>query len=284
MIVKHTSFIEGRIAMFWKTPLIKHLFKDPIKEEESETIEEVRAEESQRLNESYHQAIGRMAAFFAHEIRNPLTSIIGFAQFLEQDEIIRSHDNLSQYISIIKEESMKMEVLIEELLNLSKAHLHQDHLSIIDIEHSINKIISIFEMQDRYQDIHFQTQVSKDCYVLGNVHQFERVLLNLLNNGIEAMQEKGIIEISVHKRNVSVLLDIIDDGPGILPEDMERIFLPFFTTKDEGTGIGLPVCRTIIEAMNGTLKITNHPTKGIHVSIELPQSKHMTYGSSETIY
>ncbi len=223
--------------------------------------------------DNYHVGIGKMAAFFAHEIRNPLTSIIGFSQYLEQKSAIKADPNISHYISIIKEEALKMELMIQELLSLSTSHLEHDNLSIIDVRHSIEKIITIYSIQTADKNITFKTNLAEETYITGNTIRFERMLVNLIKNAIEAIQENGIIEIIVTKADNFIFISIIDSGPGIPVEQLEQIFFPFFTTKDVGTGIGLPICKAIIETLNGTMTIENHPSKGVHVKMKIPQNQ-----------
>ncbi|WP_025027088.1 two-component system sensor histidine kinase NtrB [Caldalkalibacillus mannanilyticus] len=247
------------------------------KEEQPEENKNPSELEKNQSLDNYHAVIGKMSAFFAHEIRNPLTSIIGFAQFLDQHPTIKSDPNVSHYISIIKEEAVRMEALIQELLSLSKSHLDHDNLSIIDVKHSIEKVVTLYTMQQSKQDVQFKLNLVDEIYVTGNTNRFERVLINLINNAIDAMEKKGVIDIRVVKESKFVVISIIDSGPGISAEKLEHIFYPFFTTKDEGTGLGLPICKTIIETINGTLDIQNHPTKGVHVKIRVPLSQHTSY-------
>lgn len=251
--------------------------KQDHEEKHDEKQSDTSSNESARpANENYHAVIGRMSAFFAHEIRNPLTSIIGFAEFMEQHPAIKADPNIAHYTSIIREEALKMELLIQELLSLSKSHLDHDNLSIIDVKQSVNKIITIYTMKADKQNITFQTHIEEDVYITGNASRFERMIINLINNAIEAIQEEGTIEIRIVKEHKHVYISIIDSGPGIDPDQLEQIFYPFYTTKDEGTGIGLPICKTIVETLNGTMDITNHPTKGVHVKMKIPYSEHAT--------
>ncbi|MCD8502414.1 MAG: hypothetical protein LRY71_13080 [Bacillaceae bacterium] len=116
-------------------------------------------EENEPSVTNHHATIGKVAAFFAHEIRNPLTTIIGFSKYLEQENLIKSNPTISNYISIIKDEALRMEILIKELLSLSKTHLEDDNLSIIDVKHSIEKIITIYTMQADKQNVRFEKKI-----------------------------------------------------------------------------------------------------------------------------
>ncbi|MBP3040543.1 HAMP domain-containing histidine kinase [Bacillaceae bacterium Marseille-Q3522] len=227
--------------------------------------------------DDYHVAVGKMAAFFAHEIRNPLTSIIGFTQFLEQNKTIQSDPTVAHYTTIIREEALRMESLIQELLNLSKSHLHYDNLSIIDVTHCVEKIVTLYQLQSKEKNIHFHSSLIDHAYVYGNTERFERVLINIIKNAVEAVSDNGTIEIQVYKENKAIIVKIIDSGEGIQPEYLEQIFFPFYTTKDGGSGIGLAICKSIIEAMNGTIEIQNHPSKGAQVKLKIPECKHSNY-------
>ncbi|MEK3889894.1 sensor histidine kinase [Bacillus sp. FSL K6-3431] len=227
----------------------------------------------QKSPENYDEVIGRMAAFFAHEIRNPLTSIIGFAQFLEQDQVVQSNHNISQYLSIIKEEALRMESLIKELLSLSTTDFHQDNLSIIDMKYSIEKVITIFSMQPNHANVQFSTSFSDETYINGNVGRFEQLLINLINNAIEASNDDCIIDIHIEKENEYASVLISDNGIGIPVEQLEQIFFPLYTTKDEGTGVGLPICKAIVETLNGTISIQNNLPKGTQVKLRIPLMK-----------
>jgi len=257
-------------------------FKKQKEQQQEQHVKEGDPKNPESVNgslENYHTVIGKMSAFFAHEIRNPLTSIIGFTQFLDTHPTVKSDPNLAHYLSIIRDEATRMEALIQELLSLSTSYLDQDNLSIIDVKHSIEKIVTIYQMQESKKHILFKTDLEDDTYITGNSSRFERVIINLINNSIEAMSNEGIIEIQLKKDGKHVLLSLIDNGTGISPEQLEQIFYPFYTTKDEGTGLGLPICKTIIETMSGTLDIQNHSTKGVHVKIKLPQSRQVSHKS-----
>lgn len=233
----------------------------------------IQDDEEEQIAMKNDAMIGKMAAFFAHEIRNPLTSIIGFSQHLERNPIVKNDPNLSVYVSIIKEEALRMEVLIQELLNLSKLNYENDNVSIIDVKQSIEKIITIYSPRAKEKNIQFKTELIDNVFINGNSERFERVLINLVINAIEAIEEKGIIEIAMKKENHCVVIMITDNGPGIEEENLEQIFYPFYTTKDDGTGIGLPICRSIIEALGGNITIKNAQSGGVQAILKIPLSK-----------
>ncbi|MFT8323180.1 MAG: HAMP domain-containing sensor histidine kinase [Bacillus sp. (in: firmicutes)] len=234
-------------------------------------------EHQQLSSDKFDSEIGKMAAFFAHEIRNPLTTIIGFTQYLEKEAKAKSETNIAHYSSIIREEANRIELLIQELLTLSKSHLHYDNLTIIDVKHSIEKIVTIYSLQFEKKNITIHTNVGSSLYISGNANRFERLLINLIKNAGEAIEENGTISIEAAKENKKIVISIKDNGPGISPKQLEDIFYPFYTTKDEGTGLGLPICKTIVETLNGQLEISSELNEGVNITISIPESRHTSF-------
>ncbi|GIN70598.1 hypothetical protein J14TS2_10730 [Bacillus sp. J14TS2] len=241
----------------------------PFKKQKGEPKVLVKEEKS----ENHDEVIGRLAAFFAHEIRNPLTSIIGFTQFLEQDQTVKADPKISQYLSIIKDEALRMESLIQELLILSTTDFQKDHLSIINVKSLVEKTIAIFNMQPQYKKVEFTVDLLEELYITANESRFEQLLVNLMNNAIEATNGECVIHTQLKKIDKDVYILITDNGTGIPEDSIEHLFTPFFTTKEEGTGVGLPICKAIVEALNGELTIQNQTPKGTQVQIRLPLMK-----------
>ncbi|MBO0996037.1 sensor histidine kinase [Bacillus sp. SD088] len=223
--------------------------------------------------ENHDEIIGRLAAFFAHEIRNPLTSIIGFTQFLEQDQTVKADPKISQYLSIIKDEALRMESLIQELLILSTTDFQKDHLSIINVKNMVEKSIAIFKMQPEYENVQFSTDLPDEIYITGNESRLKQLFVNLMNNAIEASEGDCLIHTRLKKEDKDVWIFITDNGKGVPEELIDHLFSPFFTTKEEGTGVGLPICKAIVETLNGELSIQNQQPKGTQVRIRLPLIK-----------
>ncbi|GIN56030.1 sensor histidine kinase [Lederbergia ruris] len=248
--------------MIWKKML-------PLKKQKNKS--EILVKE--KKEESHDEIIGRLAAFFAHEIRNPLTSIIGFSQFLEQDQTVKTNPKISQYLSIIKDEALRMESLIQELLVLATTDFQKDHLSIINVKYMVEKTIAVFKMQPEYENVQFSTDLLDEIYITGNESRMKQLLVNLMNNAIEASEGECVIHTRLKKEDKDVWIFITDNGKGI-PEDLiDHLFSPFFTTKEDGTGVGLPICKAIVETLNGELSIQNQQPKGTQVRIRLPLIK-----------
>jgi two-component system nitrogen regulation sensor histidine kinase NtrY len=102
--------------------------------------------------------------------------------------------------------------------------------------------------------------------------QFEQVLINLIKNARDASGDEGIIRLSIHRSANSLQVIVADDGPGMTEQVMQQALLPFYSTKQEGTGLGLPLCREIVEAHGGQLSIRNGASSGLEVILRFPQS------------
>ncbi|MBS4206997.1 HAMP domain-containing sensor histidine kinase [Bacillus sp. FJAT-50079] len=255
--------------------MIRQLFNRISRKKQDNNIdtnqEEVNVE---RQTANYDEIVGRMSAFFAHEIRNPLTSIIGFTQFLEQDEVVQANPKIQHYLSIIKDEALRMEALIQELLSLATTDFQRDNVSIVDVKYIIEKTVIIFQMQPEYQNIYFNTSLLEEVYIKGNADRLEQLLINLINNAIEACGKDCSIDIFLEKDSENVSILIADNGIGIPVDQIDQIFYPLFTTKDTGSGIGLPVCKAIVETLGGTITLQNRLPKGTEVRVEIPLIKH----------
>ncbi|WP_052352988.1 PAS domain S-box protein [Neobacillus dielmonensis] len=207
---------------------------------------------------------GQLAAGIAHEIRNPLTAIKGFLQLMESDKNVKS-----TYIDIINSEMNRIEQILSELLLLSKPQGQKiKETSIIKILQNVKALIDA-------QAILNNTNVTISCttkipHLVCDENQLKQVFINLLKNSIEAMPDGGTINIEVDKYNEnSVMITVSDQGSGIANEHLDHVGQPFFTTKENGTGLGLMISMQIIKNHNGTFHISSSPN-GTIIEITLP--------------
>jgi two-component system, sporulation sensor kinase D len=223
------------------------------------------------LNESQKiDFVGTLAASTAHEIKNPLTGIKGLVQLLvekhpeEQDQF---------YYSVIMKEIERINSIVSEFLILGKPMAQT--LSLYDIRSIIAELRPIIESEARHFNIEVEWNIIKEpIRVHCTKDQLKQVILNIAKNGFEAMEVGKKLKIQIHHENEWAKIMIIDTGQGLNEKDIDKVFDPFYTSKKEGTGLGLFVCKRIIESFNGTIEFSSKPQIGTTVTISLPLIKH----------
>jgi two-component system sensor kinase FixL len=212
-------------------------------------------------------ALGQLVAEITHEIKNPLIMIGGFARQLSrtiQDEKSQSK------LKIISDEVQRLENLLLELKEVYRPQ--QLAIEKVNINTLLREIVSLSSEDCKVADIALQVETPEDpIWVEGDPGKLKQVFLNLVKNAMEAMETGGRLMISSKRSAGRAEITISDNGPGILPENREKLFTPFFTTKRRGTGLGLSVSKKIIEEHpGGTLDLDSEEGKGTVVRISLP--------------
>jgi two-component system, NtrC family, sensor histidine kinase HydH len=228
------------------------------------------AREQERL-----AVLGEMSAGLAHEIRNPLGAITGAAQLLTEDLTDNSANNneMDQFLSIIVEESQRLNNVVKTFLEFSRSS--EFSKGKVDLSLLLEKSIPIIKTTEPRLSI----STDKDGLITpvkGNEDKLKQVIINLLMNSIQSIDdiETGIVKIKLsmgmfsHKK--VVVLEITDNGSGIPKNIIHSVFKPFFTTSNGGTGLGLPICKKIIENHHGKIKILSDGEKGTTVTIMIP--------------
>jgi len=237
-----------------------------------------------KLEAAIHRAdqmamVGTMAAGLAHEIKNPLGGIKGAAQLLQME--LEAGSELIEYPRVMIREAERINTIIEELLDLAKPR--KPKIEQVNISQILDEIMLLQKQALAERNISFQlnldpsippTYADRDLLI--------RLFLNLIKNAGEAVENGGeiIIESRIDSeyhlsgpggRSVPlVMISIIDNGAGIPPQELERIFTPFFTTKTGGSGLGLAICQKIITDHGGYLKIVPRSEGGTEVKVSLP--------------
>lgn len=236
-------------------------------------ITEIQHLKKEVLRKERLASLGSLAAGVAHEIRNPLSSIKGFATYFK--ERYREVPEDQKTADIMIKEVERLNRVIGQLLEFARPmNVVRKEVNLIDtIRHSIEMIKSqagakgVQIVSDDMPDEPFYAYIDQD--------KIGQVLLNLYLNAMDAMDNGGILKVSVEKDTVNsnVTVRVTDTGHGIPSQDLGRVFDPYFTTKQSGTGLGLAIVHKILEAHSGQIKITSSEDQGTTVSVILPSGE-----------
>ncbi|MBN2317535.1 MAG: DUF4118 domain-containing protein [Acidobacteria bacterium] len=218
-------------------------------------------------------AIGNLSAGLAHEIRNPLASIEGSAGILGKGSL--TEEQHREFLEIIKKECRRLNRLLGNLLDFARPPVPQRQ-SII-LEPLLESVIRLVSHTASEKDIRIYRTVSPpDLTLNGDGEQLKQVILNLVLNAIQAMPEGGRIQLNARLEASDLIVEVVDEGTGVAPEDLDRIFTPFFTTRENGTGLGLAVANQIIMQHGGILEARINTGGGMIFTIAIPQTEKET--------
>ena len=226
-----------------------------------------------RLMESEKMsALGQLGAGIAHEVKNPLTSIRGYAQ-MGQRKVPHDHP-LTEYFRTIEKETDRSLEILKNLLRFARQETAQ--MSVIDLNTVVSDTVKLVTHQLMMKDVHVEARLcGQPLHVTGNANQMEQVLLNLCINAGDAMEGKGggtITVITDVADGGTARIHVADTGSGIPPEVVGRIFDPFFTTKPvgKGTGLGLSVSYGIVKEHKGEIGVESRVGEGTTFNIRIP--------------
>lgn len=252
-LMNHKGMVMGNVIVF-----ADHTEKKEL---------ELQLARAERLSE-----LGEMAAGIAHEIKNPLYSIKGSAEIISED--FKECDKKYNIVKIMISEIDRLNNLINEFLMFARPK--EPTFIETDLYDLIRKTLEIVKFKFSKSDkiIEFVTNKNiSSCHV--DPEQVKQVLINIIFNALEAVynNDNGYIKINIMENCSNVIVDVIDNGPGISEGCIEKIFTPFFSTKDSGVGLGLSISQKLIESNNGKISVTNNRNGGCCFSIYLPLSK-----------
>jgi len=197
--------------------------------------------------------IGELASRMAHDLRNPLSTIKNVIEIMETKPKLKIEEKL-QYYGKLRRAMNRMSHQVDDVLDFVRAsELKLQPNSVLDLINSAKDSITI--PNDVKMTVE-QIDVKINC----DYRKIEVVFSNLLLNAIQSMETVGEVKIRIIENPGDVLIAFVDSGPGISPENIEKIFDPLFTTKQLGTGLGLSICKNIIEQHGGSITVKNNPT------------------------
>ncbi len=264
------SLLVGGAVIFHIRQLV-----DRLAEEDRKRV----STEAQLAHSARLVSLGRMAAGVAHEINNPLAAIgelAGLMEDLIDDAFLRS----SPHAELFQDNVRKIQTHVDRTREITHRLLgfarrmepHHDSVNVNDVA---REALSFIEREASFRQVELVRQLDPDLPIITSDRaQLQQVVLNLLNNALDAVDEGGRITVESRPVDDGVEVAVVDNGSGIPPELRDRIFDPFFTTKapGEGSGLGLSICHTIMKGLGGTLSFDSAPGRGTTFRVRLPRS------------
>jgi signal transduction histidine kinase len=237
-----------------------------------ESIIEKRAAERMRLKEQLNRAerlsaMGEMAASISHEIRNPLGIIRSSAELLKKK--VSKIDPGNALPDIIVEEASRLNGIITDFINYARPR--SPKLSACRVDDVIEKTLAFLGAQIQEKGYTIEKAYQNPLLeIMGDAPMLHQSFLNVFINAMQAMPDGGRIGVGIRTEGGNVRVEIEDAGQGIPIDLLDKIWDPFFTTKDKGTGLGLGIVKNIVEAHGGRVRLANREPQGARVTIELP--------------
>jgi two-component system sensor histidine kinase KdpD len=236
--------------------------------------------ERRRVVESLAQAhdeLGRRveyAGIVAHDLRNPLSAILVYARMLEQQRTVTDPERAQRHAAQIVHVAETMGIILEDILSVAKLEagtleVARGRLELVDLLDTLQ-----LQAEVAYPDARIRTDVRVgEVWVEGDAVQLSRVLLNLISNAVKYGAEDSVVDLVLHRQQETALLKVVDHGDGIPPEDVPVLFEKFSRlpsgTKVEGSGLGLYICKSIVEAHDGEIWVEETPGGGATFCISL---------------
>jgi len=217
-------------------------------------------------------SLGRLAAGIAHEIKNPLSAMSINLQLLEEEvssSSPSSRERLLNYLNIVEAETKRLEGIVQNFLLFAKPPPLE--LSQVSINQTLDKVLALINREARADGVKITREYCRDLpLVWGDGEQLSQAFLNIVINSLQAMEGKGQLTVRTVSGRQHIEVEISDRGQGIASEDREKIFELYFTTKEEGTGLGLPITQRIIHEHRGWINVESKAGKGTKFRIGLP--------------
>ena len=222
-------------------------------------------------------AIGELAGMVGHDLRNPLSGIKNAAYYLRKKGATCREGQTKEMLEIIDKAIEHSNKIINDLLDYSR----QMHLELTETRTSalLNEAMQMIQVPDRIQIVN---HVLEETWVRVDTDKMMRVFINLIKNAIDAMPEKGTLEIRSRQKGENVEIDFADTGTGIPNEVLSKIFTPLVTTKAQGMGFGLAICKRIIDSHGGKIAVKTEVNKGTTFTITLPIKPKLEIGGEKT--
>ena len=239
-------------------------------------MQEIKALEAEVDRREHLSMMGNLAATVAHEVRNPLNAIsMGLQRLKAEFQPTQDEGEYSRFIELMRKEVHRLNSIVEEFLTLARPlNIKPD---LVKVDQLLKDLTTLTGGDAESSGVEIAVvHHGPRPVVKADPDYLKQVLLNLILNGLQAMPEGGRLTIETSIRDGKMRLSVSDSGVGIAPENLTRIFEPYFTTKSEGSGLGLPIARRIVESHGGTIEVTSQTGTGTRFDIVLPLDHTLT--------
>lgn len=242
-------------------------FNEMIQELAENRVEIERLHQFEMARAEHLATIGELAAGLAHEIRNPLAGIAGVVEVMGRE--LPKESSSRAVLPEVQMEIQHIQAILNDLLAYARPRPPEFHPA--DLNATVEQAVFLARQQVRTKPIEITLATEKSLpRISHDPVQIQRVVLNLLLNGIQAIQDKGQIDVALRQGGEWAVVRIRDSGKGIPRDSLPKIFKPFFTTRKEGTGLGLPLAKGIVESHKGKIEVTSEPGQGAQFEVWLP--------------
>ncbi len=225
--------------------------------------------QQQLIRSSKLASLGELATNVAHEVNNSLQSVINYGTILYED--LGESNPMREDAKIIETEALRARNIVEILLGIARKE--RTSREIIDLNDVTKTVVTLIRLRTKTEDIEIHEDYSMEAPLINaSMEQLRQVLLNLFANASDAMPAGGRIDVSTRVEDDNVVFIISDTGLGMPKEVIDRIFDSLYTTKLNGTGLGLTVTRSIVEEHNGTIEVESEENQGTRFTIRLPRA------------
>lgn len=241
------------------------------KEELEASIKHLKTAQDEVIRAEKLATVGRLAAGIAHEIGNPLSSIVGYTDIIQKGACKEDEE---EYLSRIQAETQRINRIVTGLLDYARAR--EFELVWINLNDTLESSLDLVSVRKGFEKINIKIDLNDVPMVMADAHQLQQVLINLFINAADAMPDGGSLVVRSGVRSHEILefveISVTDTGTGMGDDERRKIFDPFYTTKEpgKGTGLGLSICMRIIESFGGRIEVTSNKGAGSTFSILLP--------------
>ncbi len=269
---RHYSSNDENLLVAISRQLATTVEKVQLYEETCRAYEDLRRTQEQLLQSEKMSAVGQLISGVAHELNNPLTAILGYAQLLEGAGL---EERSADYVRKLFKQAQRTHRVVQNLLSFARQRKPQKQE--VDLRRVLEESLTLREYDLKVNNVTLEREIPEDVpSVVVDPHQLEQVFLNVINNALDAMVEhgaSGVLKVRVFRKDAFVCVEFDDSGPGF--KDPSRIFDPFYTTKSvgKGTGLGLSICYGIVKEHGGEIVARNRAEGGATIEVRLLASE-----------